>query len=249
MILVMNNIIFTILGAAALGLSKKTKLTGSASFEDYLNRIGIKNGEITIRVKVTYDNDFADDDELQEALVYEQMVEPPYWIERATACYRKIMDWDFDEDAMADEVMRMVFDNLAEELDIYLHNDGTDNFFGDYSFLIYTLQTVKYAFPSKVEVLQADSSSEGINSFTVDFTYDVVKNPILLRFDINDFKITIKNILKFAFYTYNDRCHRDYRIDTWLKAWDGGPEEMKIIETNPSELPVNPKAVSQLRRF
>ena len=122
----MNNIIFTILGAAALGLSKKTKLTGSASFEDYLNRIGIKNGEITIRVKVTYDHYFAD--ELQEALDDEEMVELPYWIERAIGCYREIMDWDFDEDDDSDEVKRMVFDNLAEELDIYLHNDGTDNF-------------------------------------------------------------------------------------------------------------------------
>ena len=243
----MNNMIFTILGAAALGLSKKTKPTGSASFKDYLNRIGIKNGEITIRVKVTYYNDFAD--QLQEALDDEQIVELPYWIERATACYRKIMDWDFDEDDDPDEVKRMFFDNLAEELDIYLHNDGTDDFFGHYSILIYTLQTVKYAFPSKVEVLQADSSSEGINSFTVDFTYDVVKNPKLLRFDINDFKITIKNILKFAFYTYHDRCYRDHHVYTELQHWGGGPEQIEIIETNPSKIPVNPKAVSQLRRF
>ena len=244
-----KNTILTILGATALGLSKKTKLTGSASFEDYLNRIGIKNGEITIRVKVTYYNDFADEPDFQEALEDEEIVELPYWIERATACYREIMGWDFDEDDDPDEVKRMVFDNLAEELDIYLHNDWTDDFFGSYSILIYTLQTVKYAFPSKVEVLQADSSSEGINSFTVDFTYDVVKNPILLRFDINDFKITIKNILKFAFYTYHDRCYRDYNVYTELQHWGGGPEQIEIIETTPSKIPVNLKAVSQLRRF
>jgi len=242
-----KNMILTILGAAALGLSKKTKPTGSASFEDYLNRIGIKNGEITIRVKVTYYNHFAD--QLQETLDDEEMVELPYWIERATACYREIMDWDFDEDDDRDEVKRMVFDNLAEELDIYLHNDGTGDFFGAYDILIYTLQTVKYAFPSKVEVVEFDSFSEGINSFTVDFTYDVVKNPILLRFDINDFKTIIKNMLKFAFYTYHDRCYRDYNVYTELYHWGGGPQQMKIIETTPSELPVNVKAKSQLRRF
>ena len=243
----MNNIIFTILGAGALGLSKKTKSTGSASFKDYLNRIGVKNGEIKIRVKVTYYNDFAD--ELQEALEDELIVELPYWIERATACYREIMDWDFDEDDDPDEVKRMVFDNLGEELDIYLHNDGTDDFFGHYSILIYSLQTAEYAFPSKVEVVESDRFSEGINSFTVDFTYDVVKNPKLLRFDVADFETIINNMLKFAFYTYHDRCYRDHRIYTELYHWGGGPEQMEIIETNPSELPVNAKAVSQLRRF
>ena len=250
-----KNTILTILGATALGLSKKTKPTGSASLEDYLNRIGIKNGEITISVKVTYYNHFAD--ELQEALDDEEMVELPYWIERATACYRKIMDWDFDEDDDPDEVRRMVFDTLAQDepvgLDIYLHNDITASYNYDrYSILIYSLQTAEYAFPSKVEVLQSDDFRVGENSFTVNFTYDVAKNPKLLSFDVADFEAIINNMLKFALYSYNDRCYRDYQILTDLTLWcEWGvdPEQMKIIETTPSELPVNPKAKSQLRRF
>jgi len=81
--------------------------------------------------------------------------------------------------------------------------------------------------------------------FICDFIYDAKTNPFILDWDLETFIYFIDYILEFSIRSYNDYLEVNYSVLTefgMISAWD-------VVSTEPKSLPVNKKAVSQLRRF
>jgi len=117
----MKNALLTILGAALLATSKKSKSSGSASnFDVMLRRMGLQDGKIKIRANILYSPPYSEYNRDNPKL----FLDLPDWLSQASDALQEMWsacidnDVDFDEEDDVYEIVRSgMYDLCGDELD------------------------------------------------------------------------------------------------------------------------------------